>query len=47
MIKDYRFVPLEKHEPIEEEDDFDEELILTEYQKKTLNKQKSRLYMAS
>jgi hypothetical protein len=47
MIKDYRFVPLEKHEPVEEEDDFNEELVLTEYHKRALAKQRSQLYIAS
>jgi hypothetical protein len=47
MIKDYRFVPLENHEPMEEEDDFDEDLFLADYAKKHIDKHKIRLYMAS
>lgn len=47
MIKDYRFMPLEDREPIEEEDDFDEELVLSDYAKKHIDKHKMKLYMAS
>jgi hypothetical protein len=47
MIKDQRFIPVERQEPIEEDDDFDEEIILAQYQKKSLDRERSRLHMAS
>jgi hypothetical protein len=48
MIKDYRFIPLEEHEPVEMDDDFDEETVLEQYDKKDAEKYTQvRLFTAS
>ncbi|MCP3684217.1 MAG: hypothetical protein GY861_16165 [bacterium] len=46
MIKDRRFLPLEEHEPVEEYDDFEEELDVSE-DNANYPRRKNYLYIAS
>ena len=48
MIKDSRFIPLEEHEPIELDEEFDEEITLDPKQKKSVDREKrNMLFVAS
>ena len=47
MIKDSRLLPLERHVPAEEYDDFDEDMLMVEKKLSQKKKYSFQLYMAS